>query len=224
MRLPCSREKVRVAVLKIHELVRRLGGRPILCGVDLEVSAGELCVVQGANGSGKSTLLDLTAGVLPADRGQIWIGGYPIQNRRARALLGYAPAAATWPEHLAVHEWMDLVAALRTLPRAATDEMAAVWNIDRCMGSPLRSLSLGERRRLVIATAEFGSPELLLLDEPTVGLDGAGQSLLVDRLQARAVAGKSTLLATHDSAFIAALGAGTVSRVVTLMDGRLSPC
>lgn len=206
-------------MLKMRDVVRRRGRRRVLDGLNLDVARGAVCVLRGENGSGKTTLLDVASGVLPADSGTASIDGVDVGDRRARASLGYAPAAASVPEQLAVHEWLDLVAALRGVSTAEVDAAASVWRVDRWLGARIGTLSLGERRRLVLASAELGDPALLLLDEPTVGLDAEGQALLVERLHARAAAGNAALVASHDAELVS----DRRFEVHTLRDGRIEP-
>lgn len=205
-------------MLNIVDVHRRFGSDVILAGVSLDVGAGEVVAVRGANGAGKSTLFEIVAGVLDADAGSVRVGGRPNTDPRARRAMGYAPASATLPESLFVHEWVDLACALRGVDGAEdVDATMTRFGLEPIVDARLSALSLGQRRRLLLALASLGRPSLLLLDEPTVGLDAAGVTDVVAWLDRHRREGGAILLATHDDEFIASLGAV----VRTLRSGRI---
>ena len=194
-------------MLTMHDVHRTFGAHVVLAGVELTIAAGEICVIGGGNGAGKSTLLDVAVGALPASRGDVRVDGARIEDGRARRRIGYAPAHATLPEQLAVHEWIDVVAALRGVSSIAVDDAAARWGLARITDSRLGALSLGQRRRLALAIATMGAPSVLVLDEPTVGLDVEGVAYLVGVLEAHRANGGAALIASHESSFVEAIGA-----------------
>jgi ABC-type multidrug transport system ATPase subunit len=190
--------------LSVRALHKRLGGRPVLAGVGFELGGGEALAILGANGSGKTTLLRACAGVLEPDEGSITLRGVPL--RRARRHLGYVPESADPPPHLTPAELLRLCAALRRAPplAAATVERLGVTPfLDQRIGS----LSLGQRRRACLAAALVGEPWLLILDEPSNGLDPGGVTLLGDVLAEHTAAGRALLFATHDLALTERLAA-----------------
>ena len=186
--------------LKIVDVGKRLGGKRVLDRVGLELDGGVLAVV-GPNGCGKTTLLRIVAGVLAPDEGDVLLDGHRLDKAR----LGYVPEAADPPAHLTVDELLALVAALRRappLPAALQTELG----LDGIGGQRIGSLSLGQRRRACLGAALVGGPWLLVLDEPTNGLDPAGVDLL-GRLLGEHAARGAVLLATHDLDFADGLGA-----------------
>jgi ABC-type multidrug transport system ATPase subunit len=213
--------EVAEVALSIEAVTKSFAGTRVLDGVDLTLRRGEICVLRGSNGAGKSTLLDIVSGVLEADAGAVQVFGVARTTWRRRALVhvGYAPSNASLPESLAVHELLDLVAALRGgVGTAEVDALSATWGIDAFVDARLAVLSLGQRRRLVLALGELGRPPLRILDEPTVGLDDQGQELLFARLRAHAAAGGAVLVASHEEPLAMQLGA--TER--TLRAGRMS--
>jgi len=186
-------------MLEARALCKSLGQRPVLRGVSLTVRRGERLVVLGANGSGKSTLLSVIGGVLDADRGQLEVC----------KTLGFAPEKPDLPDHLLVGEWLDLVASLKGLRSAGE----LPFGVRELLGARTSALSLGQRQRVSLASAWLGNPELLVLDEPTNGLDAATQAEVTERL-----ATTSALIATHDRA----LADAVATRVATMQDGVLS--
>lgn len=205
--------------LEARDLAKHLGGRKVLDGVDLQLDGTELVALVGANGAGKSTLLRVLAGILEPDRGEARICGHSLRRARAAALrgVGYAPESADFPPHLGVGELVDLVAALRG--RSPLDAAArSRLGVEPLLRQRLGALSLGQRRRALLAAALTGSPALLLLDEPTNGLDEEGLDALVDALGAHARSGRAALIASHDDAFLARVA----TTQVTLRDGRVT--
>jgi ABC-type multidrug transport system ATPase subunit len=189
--------------LRVVDVGKRLGGRWVLRRLALTVDGGATAVL-GANGVGKTTLLRLVAGVLAPDEGQVFLRGRPLA--RAHADLGYVPEAADPPLHLTVADLLALVASLRRAAPLAPATSARL-GLDALAHQRLGSLSLGQRRRACLGAALVGAPWLLVLDEPTNGLDAAGIELLVQIVTDHIAAGGCALLATHDLAVADTLGA-----------------
>jgi ABC-type multidrug transport system ATPase subunit len=195
-------------VLKVDRLGVRVGGRWAVRELSLACGAGEVVALVGANGAGKTTVLRALAGVLPIERGAVELAGRPLRGA-ARRRVGFVPEAADPPGHLTALELLSLVAALRgaELPDAPARGRFFPATLD---DAALGSLSLGERRRVCLAAAQVGAPVLLLLDEPENGLDAGGLEMLIEALTGERARGAAILVATHDRALIAALGAREV--------------
>ncbi|MBA3549723.1 MAG: ABC transporter ATP-binding protein [Nannocystis sp.] len=207
-------------MLEMTGIRKRLGGRFVLDGAELRCDAGGLALVLGENGAGKSTLLRIAAGIVEPDGGSVMIGDAPIVGGgvEGRARLGYAPDTADAFPELSVRELIALVVALRRAepPAEALRErlgLATIWN------QRLRTLSFGQVKRSYLLAALVGSPPLLILDEPSNGLDPAGAEMLAALLRERASAGGAALVATNDAGFATLLG-GVRQRLV---GGRLMP-
>jgi ABC-type multidrug transport system ATPase subunit len=188
-----------MVIVDAQNIRKAFGRRVVLRGVNLTVQRGERVVVVGGNGSGKSTLLQIVAGVLEPDQGRL------SGCRR----LGFAPEKPDLPEHLLVGEWLDLLASLKGL-RKIED---LPFGVAELSGTRASALSLGQRQRVSLASAWLGNPELLVLDEPTNGLDAQTQSEVAERL-----AGATALIATHDRT----LAAAVATRIVSACAGLLS--
>lgn len=204
--------------LTMTAIRKRLGTRLVLDGVDLTCPPGALVLILGANGAGKSTLLRLAAGILEPDAGSVELAGRPLTTASARAALGYAPDTADAFPDLSVREVLTLVAALKRAPPPpdALRErlgLAPVWH------QRLRTLSFGQVKRTWLLAALVGDPPLLILDEPSNGLDPAGAADLADLLRERAALGHAALVSTNDAAFADRLG-GAPHR---LENARLTP-
>lgn len=203
--------------LVIERVQKRFGGREVLQGLSLTCERGESVAVVGPNGAGKSTLLGVVAGLLEPEAGSVTLEGDPLIGRHApaRARLGFVPEGAEPPPHLLAGELLALCAALKQadLPPASLLERIGVTPL---LEQPIGSLSLGQRRRTCLAAALVGEPLLLVLDEPTNGLDPGGVEMLASLLRERREAGGMALISTHDLAFAEAAGA----RLVKLENGR----
>ncbi len=168
-----------------------------VAGVDLEVGRGELFALLGTNGAGKTSMMDLIRGHLRPSAGTVRVlGRDPARRRRELApLVGVVPQDSGFAPALTVAETLRLWARLAGHPASATG-LGEVGLADRA-GVAVRHLSGGERRRLDLAVALAGDPPLLLLDEPTTGLDPEGRDDLWALVRRRVGAGVTVLLTTH---------------------------
>ncbi len=197
--------------LVVERLGVKRGGRTVLDELSLRVDAGEIVGIIGPNGCGKSTLLAAIAGVLPPRDGRITITGASVwgargERLRARRALGYVPEGADPPGFLRAGELWALCAAARGC-ESPGPELRSALGLDELAELALDRMSLGQRRRACLGAALCGAPPLLVLDEPDNGLDVARLAALVTLLRQHAAAGGSTILASHDAAWLDELGA-----------------
>ncbi len=175
-------------------------GKAALRGVDLTLASPALIGLLGPNGAGKSTLMKLlTAGLWPT-AGSILLDGQPLakQEQRLKACLGYLPQSFGLYDELTVWQFLDYMAALKGCRDSRVEVESALRAADLYgkRKSPIRALSGGQRQRVGIAQALLGSPELLILDEPTVGLDPEERLIFRD-LFSRLAQDRLVLLSTH---------------------------
>lgn len=151
-------------------------GEPVLAGVDLAIPAG-LTLLVGPNGCGKSTLLKLLAGVEIPDAGAIAIDGHDLWTDEvaARRSLAYVPEQPDLTPYATIREVLDLVARLRGEPLARAGEALERVGLRHLAERSVRELSMGQRRRAVLAAALVGAPRHVLLDEPLETLDRSGR-------------------------------------------------
>jgi ABC-type multidrug transport system ATPase subunit len=199
-------------MLTVTDLSKVLGGKRVLDRVTLEVGRGQIGVVLGANGSGKSTLLRLISGILRPDHGDIVICGMSMRRNEvgAKRNLGYVPDATEALPDLLVREFGALVSVLKRTEVGRAAHPSQAW-IERLAlhtvwGQSIASLSLGQRKRMYLLAAMCGDPWLLVMDEPSNGLDPDGTALVVDIIEERRIAGLGTLLSTHESSFASGIG------------------
>lgn len=204
------------------------GDVPIVRDVDLTVQAGEAVAVLGSNGSGKTTLARGLLGLATVLDGEVSVLGSPVGRLRERGRVGYVPqrhsisgaVPATVREVAGVGRlarlglFRRLGAADR---RAVADAVAAVGLADR-LDDPVAALSGGQQRRVLVARALAAEPELLIMDEPTAGVDAASQEALAATLAGISAGGTTLLVVTHESAPLA----GVLSRAVVVDHGRVA--
>ncbi|MEZ5292425.1 MAG: ABC transporter ATP-binding protein [Vicinamibacterales bacterium] len=188
--------------LAVRGATRRLGPRLVLDGVDLDVAAGALVVVAGPNGAGKSSLVRAIGGRLALDAGTIAMGGLDGAAARRAGRLGLVPQDIALDPHLSVRDNLRLWGALAGAPRGALDDRIArglAWAglTDRAGARP-DTLSGGMRRRVNLLAALLHEPAVLVLDEPTVGIDREARVYLHGLLADLCGRGTGVLLATHE--------------------------
>lgn len=205
-------------------VVKRYGDHEALRGVSLQVGPGEVCGLLGPNGAGKTTLVSIVAGLRRPDSGSVSVDGVDVVTggRRARMAVGLAAQETGIYPTVSVRGNVELFGRLaglagRDLDRRI-DEVAEILELTDLLGRPARNLSGGEKRRVHTAMAMVHRPRLLMLDEPTTGVDVATRARLLDAVAALAAHdGCSVLYSTHYLPEIEQLGAS----VAILDHGRI---
>jgi Cu-processing system ATP-binding protein len=199
-------------------VTKRFGKLDVLRGVDLEVPAGRITGLVGPNAAGKSTFIKALLGLVRPDSGQLMVLGHPVNgDEHYRLRLGYMPQAARFPENLTGREVLDMVRDLRGPGQIQDVELLALFGLDGELAKPVRALSGGTRQKLSAAVAFLFRPELLILDEPTAGLDPVASGLFKEKLLAARERGASALLASHTLSELEELA----DDVVFLLEGRV---
>ena len=200
----------------VVDLVIDRGHRRVLHGLSCAVPSGTVTGLLGPSGSGKTTLMRAMVGVQVVRSGQVTVLGRPAGSAVLRARVGYVTQAPSVYEDLTVRENARYFAALHG--RSAREAEAAVADVGLAdaAGQLVRDLSGGQRGRASLACALVGSPELLVLDEPTVGLDPVLRGELWDRFHALAAAGTTLIVSSHvmDEA-------SRCDRLLLMREGRL---
>lgn len=198
-----------MSALSLSTLTVRRDGRTVLDGIDLVFAPGRLTAVIGPNGAGKSTMLEVAAGLRAPDEGRIALGDRPLAAIARKDLArrrAYLPqrAAVEWPisvERVVALGLTPVLPAFGDIPdalRPAIDEALAACDLLPLRDRPATDLSGGELARAMLARAIVGDPELLIVDEPTAGLDPRHALDAGRRLRARADAGRTVIMAIHD--------------------------
>lgn len=205
-------------MLQATALAKDYGDRPALLPIDLRVERGEQVALIGHNGSGKSTFLKLAAGMLDPTAGSVSIAGQVAGNLRARALTSYLADTPTFYDDLSVWEHIEYVSRLHGVTdweQNAADLLAQVGLYERSDDLPT-TFSRGLRQKAAIALAFCRPFDLMLVDEPFVGLDARGREALLEMLAANVAHKAASIVATHELAF-----AATAERMVVLADGEI---
>jgi ABC-2 type transport system ATP-binding protein len=190
-------------VIRLSALTKRYGKFTAVDGIDLEVPRGELFGLLGPNGAGKTTSIRMIAGILRPTSGTVTIGGMDIQARplEAKARLGYIPDRPFVYDKLTGGEFLRFAAALYGLQGAAVerriDELMAVFELAAWKGELTETYSHGMRQKLIIAGALVHRPEVIVVDEPMVGLDPKSARLLKDLFRQFVSRGGTVLMSTH---------------------------
>jgi ABC-2 type transport system ATP-binding protein len=197
------------AALDARELVKRYGEREALKKVSFSAEAGELVAIIGPNGAGKTTLLSILAGILEPDGGEIGV---------AAGAVGWVPQQAALYRRLTVEENLLLFARLEGHedPRASTEEMLELSGLGERRGEIVARLSGGNQQRVNIAIGLLSRPSVLLLDEPSVGLDPRQRARLWEFVSGLAGGGTTVIFSTHDIQEAERYG----GRLLVLADGE----
>jgi len=177
----------------------RFGKVQALDGVSVRLRAGEVVMLAGPNGAGKSTLMRVLLGLVRPDRGSLAVDGQAARVDAAfKARLAYLPEAVAFSENLSGRQVLRFFARARGVARARVEEVLRRVGLDQAAHRAVRGYSRGMRQRLGLAVAILSEPELLILDEPTGGLDQEGLGLLWSILEESREKGRFVLLSAHD--------------------------
>jgi len=192
--------------------------QPALAPLDLQIASGQRVALVGHNGSGKTTMLRMTAGLLEPTDGEITIAGKPGGSAPARAALSYLADNPTFYDDLSLREHLEYVARLHGVTDwsgRADHLVARVGLTDRIDDLP-NTFSRGLRQKAAITLAFIRPFELLLVDEPFVGLDSAGKAALLEMFDEVSSRGATLVVATHELTFVQ-----RVDRLIALADGEV---
>ncbi|HET7086713.1 MAG TPA: ABC transporter ATP-binding protein [Rhizomicrobium sp.] len=187
------------ATLAVKDLAHRYGALEAVGGVSFEIGAGEIFGLLGPNGAGKTTTLECILGLTRPDRGGIEICGQDrrADPRAARARTGAVLQATGLQDKITPREGLELFASFHAAP-LQTDTLLARFGLAEKADAAFDTLSGGQKQRLALALAFVGDPLVLLLDEPTTGLDPQMRREVQDHIRALKDNGRAVLLATHD--------------------------
>lgn len=197
VRLEQGSEKV--PVVAVEAAVKRYGQLTAVDRVSLAVQPGEIYGLLGANGAGKSTLMRMMTGIAQPDEGRVLIMGTDIvkDGPKAKGHLGYLAEELILYERLSGREYLELVAGLRGMDPSRVRQEISFFELNAVADKWAGEYSLGMRKKLGLAAAFIGQPDLLVLDEPLNGLDVEMMRKLRNRLEGHRDAGRSALISSH---------------------------
>lgn len=214
-------------ILSAHNLTIAYDGRSVLRNVSLDIDAGEVVALLGANGSGKSTLVKAILGLIPLTSGSVQLFGEPLPRVRKRWRIGYVPqrvgAASGVPA--TVREVVStgrlarrgFLRPSRAADRLAVDSALVAVGLSTLANRPVSELSGGQQQRVLIARALAGQPELLVLDEPTAGVDATSQEAFAAALHQFTRGGGTVVVVLHELGPLEPL----ITRTVVLQGGAI---
>ena len=209
-------------MIKVENLTKSFGPKLAVDGISFEVEQGEVLGFLGPNGAGKSTSMRMITGYLPPNSGRVVVGGFDVleQPLEARRLIGYLPENAPIYADMSVHGFLGFCAEMRGLyggkKKAALDRVIELCFLQRVVNQSVDTLSKGYRHRTCLAQALIHDPDILIMDEPTDGLD-PNQKHEVRSLIKRMGESKAIIFSTHILEEVEA----ACSRVIIIDQGKL---
>lgn len=206
-------------LVRVEDVTKRYGGRVALAELDITLRAGEILALVGHNGAGKSTLIKLLLGLIRPDAGRIAVLGHDPGRpgaAEARRAIGFLPETIAFHPNMTGAELLGFYARLKGAPVAANRDLLARVGLAPVAGQRVGGYSKGMRQRLGLAQALIGRPRLLLLDEPTTGLDPELRQAFYAILSELAAEGVGILLSSHALAELE----HRADRVIVLRQGR----
>ena len=210
-------------MIEVSHLTKKYGSRLAVDDVSFTVEDGQIYGLLGPNGAGKSTIMNILTGYLSATSGQVTVAGHPLPEEAdaAKACVGYLPEQPPLYLEMTVQEYLDFAAELKGVKKAERKEQvlkaARRTGLEAVLPRLIRSLSKGYRQRVGIAQALLGSPKLIILDEPTVGLDPA-QVIEIRKLIRELGRAHTVILSSHILSEVQAV----CQKVLVLSKGKLA--
>ncbi len=210
-------------MLAAENIWKSYKGEPVLRGVSFAVQPGSVLGVCGSNGAGKTTLISVVASILPPDQGSLILMGIPLTQTAAyRSQIGYVPQNIALSPRLTVLQNLTFWAGIRGLRGAAlnraVEEAAVMANVSAFLKKPVGCCSGGMARRANLAAGLIGDPHLVLLDEPTAGIDEENRDLILGTIRQLRDKGRIILMVNHYYQELAIV----CDRIITLKNGQIA--
>ena len=204
-------------MIHVKDLHKRFGKNPVLSGLDLSIERGGIFAVLGPNGSGKTTLIKSILGMVLPNKGSIGINGNSVKNKWAyRKDISYMPQIADFPGNLKVKELMAMIIDLRQKP-GDKERLVKLFKLEPYLNKKFSTLSGGTKQKVNIVLAFMFDSPILILDEPTNGLDPAALIQLKQLLDQEKKQGKTVLITSHILQFVEEVA----DEVVYLLEGKI---
>ncbi|KAA2219025.1 ABC transporter ATP-binding protein [Maribacter flavus] len=204
-------------MIEIKDLHKKFGKNQVLSGIDLEIKEGGIFAILGPNGSGKTTLIKSILGMVIPNKGNIIVAGNSIKKTwKYREGIDYLPQIANFPGNLRVRELIRMIKDLRRRS-ADEDRLIKMFKLEPFLDKKLSTLSGGTKQKVnIVLTFMFDSP-LIILDEPTTGLDPASLIHLKRLIQEEKIKGKTILITSHIMQFVAEIA----DTIVYILEGKI---
>jgi len=205
-------------MIRIQAIRKRFRKLVVLSDINAEMRKGEVIALIGPNGSGKTTLIKSMLGLVKPDHGQIFCNDADItESVDYRDRIGYMPQIGRYPDNMKIGQLFKLIKELRQKDKQIDEELFYKFKLDTILQKPMRTLSGGTRQKVSAALAFLFDPEILILDEPTAGLDPLSAEILKTKIIAEKEKGKLILITSHVLSDLEELS----TKVMYLQEGKL---
>jgi Cu-processing system ATP-binding protein len=206
-------------MIRIEHLKKRFKKLQALDGIDVLFNNGQVISLIGPNGSGKTTLIKSILGMVKPDSGFIHVAGKPVNDDPSyRTRIGYMPQIGRYPDNMKVGHLFGMMKNIRKVPDAELDnDLLVKFNLVSIFDKPMHTLSGGTRQKVSAALAFYFNPDILILDEPTAGLDPLSSEILKDKIMQEKKKNKLILITSHILSDLDEL----TTHVMYLQEGRM---
>jgi Cu-processing system ATP-binding protein len=205
-------------MIKIENLHKRFKKLQALNNINVDFAKGQVISLIGPNGSGKTTLIKSILGLVKPDNGQILFNGISIgRDIEYRRNIGYMPQIGRYPDNMKIGQLFDMIRNMRGNDQKVDEELYYRFKLDTMLDKTMKGLSGGTRQKVSAALAFLFDAEVLILDEPTAGLDPLASEILKDKIVAEKAKGKLILITSHVLSDLEDL----TTHVLYLQDGKI---
>lgn len=206
-------------MIRVAQVSKKFGKLKALNQVNLSLEKGECLALIGPNGCGKTTLIKSILGMVIPSEGKIEFAGEDIKNNwQYRENIGYMPQIGRYPENMSIGQVLEMMKDIRKVPESELDkEMGELFGIEKMLDKKMRTLSGGTRQKVSACLAFMFNPQVLILDEPTAGLDPVSVELLKEKIQKEKAKNKLIIITSHVLSELDDL----VSQVVYMQEGQV---
>lgn len=185
-------------MISVRQLNKRFGKLQALDNLNLSLTSGRSYALIGPNGSGKTTLIKSILGLVIPDAGVVEVDGENVRNRWAyREKIGYMPQIGRYPDNMSIGQLLDMIRDIRQSPHHTDDELLQTLGLTSILDKRMHTLSGGTRQKVSAAIAFLFNPPILILDEPTAGLDPISVEILKEKIIRERSLGKLLLITSH---------------------------
>ncbi len=204
-------------VLTVHQVTKLFGRQKALDDVSVSFAPGQSVAVLGPNGSGKTTFLKCLLGLTLPDSGDILWKNENIKNQwQYRSQVGYMPQIGRYPDHIRVEQLLEMLKEIRGNDQQVDSDLISAFHLKQFIHKPMRALSGGMRQKVSACIAFLFHPDLLVLDEPTAGLDPVSCEIFKEKVASEKAKGKLILITSHNLSDLEEL----TSDLLYLIDGK----
>jgi Cu-processing system ATP-binding protein len=204
-----------ITITHLHKKFKKLHA---INNVSAAFTKGQVVSLIGPNGSGKTTLIKAILGMVKPDNGSILFNGIPVQKEVGyRSHIGYMPQIGRYPDNMKIGQVIDMIKNIRNSQQPLDEELFFAYRMDDLVNKQMRSLSGGTRQKVSAVLAFLFNPDVLILDEPTAGLDPLASEILKDKILREKAKGKLILITSHVLSDLDEL----TTDVMYLQDGKL---